>query len=198
MAKERLTAESWRGFRASEFPSQSWCAEGDELRARAGAEPIDLISRRRYRNFVLSLEWWLPEAGNSGIMYRASEDWPETWQSGPEMQLLDDLQHPDGARPETRCGALYDLLAPITQPIGAEPAFKTAQLRVEGSTVEHWLNGDCVLRYALDDPELGRRINQSKFRDYPAFGRQREGHVVLQHHRTDARFRNIHIEALPD
>lgn len=44
--------------------------------------------------------------GNSGILYKVTEEYDAPWQSGPEMQLLDNPNHPDGRVPETSCGAL--------------------------------------------------------------------------------------------
>ena len=51
-----------------------------------------------------------------------------------------------------------------------------------------------VLGYDLASEELRERIARSKFRDYPGFGRLEEGHIVLQHHGTEAWFRRLRIE----
>lgn len=181
-----------------DFPHGSWEVEGETLCARGSAKPVDLISRKPFRSFVLGLEWRLPYEGNSGVLYRVAENQTQAWQSGPEMQLIDDEHHPDRNQAETSCGALYALLAPEQGYFPADPSFKTAQLIVRGDYVEHWLDGLRVLAYNLSDPALQEKISQSKFKDYPQFAKQREGHIVLQHHSTDAWFRNIRIQALPD
>lgn len=197
MAVTKLLAGAWRGFRMAYFPNGSWQLEAGVLRAQAKAKPIDLVTREVYRNFVLTLEWCLPRGGNSGVLYRVSENWPAPWQSGPEMQLLDDQEHPDSQRPETSCGALYGLLEPEQGNFPADTLFRSARLLVHDSYVEHWLNDSKVLDYKLSDPALQSRIAQSKFKDCPGFGRQREGHIVLQHHGTEAWFQNIRIQVLP-
>src|SRR5215475_850994 len=100
------------------------------LRTVAEAEPIDLITRHQYRHFALDLEWRVASGGNSGILYRVSEALPHAWQSGLEMQLLDDARHPDSQIPETSAGAIYGLIAPrqkILQPIDS---FNTARIVV--------------------------------------------------------------------
>ena len=51
---------------------------------------VDLISIDIYNNFELELEWKVPEGGNSGIFYFATEEGDYIWQSAPEMQVLDD------------------------------------------------------------------------------------------------------------
>ncbi|MCH2342184.1 hypothetical protein ACGFZ7_17440 [Pseudomonas sp. NPDC047963] len=62
---ERLDASRWRAWHGDEFPIDCWRAAGDELQAIAGTRRVDLISRERYRDFVLRLEFALPVAGNS-------------------------------------------------------------------------------------------------------------------------------------
>src|SRR5687768_12011606 len=107
---EPLTHDDWRGYLQQDFPDESWVWEGDVLRTIADGPRVDLISRERYGDFALRFEWCVAEGGNSGVLYRVTEDYDEAWQSGPEMQLLDDPRHPDGRNPTTCCGALYGLL----------------------------------------------------------------------------------------
>jgi hypothetical protein len=187
---------NWRGYRRAEFPKGSWIIKGDCLRAIAEAERVDLVSRKCYRDFIVSLEWRLPRGGNSGILYRVSEDLPQAWQSGPEMQLLDDEHHPDAADPKTSCGSLYGLLAPSNKQLLPERSFHTARVVVRGTYVEHWLNARRVLAYDLADQRLRALITDTKFKDFPAFAKEAQGHIVLQHHGTDAWFRDIRIEEL--
>ena len=111
-AREILSLGSWRGYQRDTFPTGSWVCEGDMLRTVAEAECIDLITQQQYRNFDLELEWQVVSGGNSGLLYRVIETQPHTWQSGPEMQLLDDAHHPDGRTPESSAGALYGIIAP--------------------------------------------------------------------------------------
>jgi hypothetical protein len=66
-----------------------------------------------------------------------------------------------------------------------------------GTYLEHWLNEQKVLTYDLADEGLGELIAKSKFKNFPQFAREAEGHIVLQHHGTDAWFRNIYVEERP-
>lgn len=193
---ESLTRADWRGYRREDFPHASWRWEDDVLRAIADGPRVDLISRQRYGDFILRFEWCLPEGGNSGVLYRVSEDYDEAWQSGPEMQLLDDPRHPEGTNPNTGCGALYHLLpCSLMEPLPPN-LFVSGRVVVSGTKVEHWLTGQEVLAYDLSGPMLRRHIAASKFKDFPSFGTVPEGHIVLQHHGTGAAFRNIRIEAI--
>lgn len=189
-----LTMEHWRAWHGEAFPLGSWRPIEGGFEAIAGAPRIDLISRATYRHFIFRFEFSLPAAGNSGVLYRVDESAELSWHSGPEMQLLDDDRHPDGREPTTRNGALYGLLRPELE-TQIEPArFISGALVLCDGQAEHWLRGQQVLRYRLDDPELHKRIAASKFRVYPRFAQADRGHIVLQHHGEAASFRRLSIE----
>lgn len=190
-----LIPRAWRGYRQPGFPEESWKIEDEVLHARAGAARVNLVSEHSYGDFDLSFEWRLPVGGNSGMLYRVSEDCDEAWQSGPEMQLLDNANHPDGAVPETACGALYGLVAPAHAPQSPPGLYNIARISVQGSQLEHWLNGVRVLACDFASENFRARVAQSKFRECPRFAAVSRGHIVLQHHGTDAWFRRIRIEA---
>src|SRR5688572_18391656 len=152
-----LDSGAWRGYRLDRFPHESWAVEGRGLRGLPQPRGISLVSRERFGDFDLSLEWRLPVGGNSGVMCRVTEEDAAPWQSGPEMQLLDDANHPDGRVPETSCGALYGLYAPRAVPTCAPGLYNIARISVHGSRVEHWLNGVRVLACDLASDEFQAR-----------------------------------------
>lgn len=192
-----LTLEDWRAWHGETFPLGSWRTFEGGFEAMAGAPRIDLVSRATYRNFIFRFEFSLPVAGNSGVLYRVDESAALSWHSGPEMQLLDDRAHPDGREPTTRNGALYGLLRPeFETPIEPDRFIEGALILRDGE-VEHWLCGQRVLRYRLDDPAVRERIAASKFRHHPGFANAERGHIVLQHHGEAVRFRRLSLEA-PD
>ena len=73
----------------------------------------DLVTDKEYADFELKLEWKISPCGNSGIMYNVVEspDYDYVWQTGPEMQVLDNVCHPDAKIETHRAGDLYDLIA---------------------------------------------------------------------------------------
>ncbi len=191
-----LDATQWRAWHGADFPEGSWYRDEEQLCAIVGAPRIDLISRERYANFILRFEYALPVGGNSGVFYRVDEAAELAWHSGPEMQLLDDAVHPDGAEPTTRNGALYGLRA-TQQETPIEPgSFMEGALVVRDADVEHWLDNRMVLSYRLDDPDLRMQIRASKFADKPLYAQATAGHIVLQHHGEAVRFRRLSIEPL--
>jgi hypothetical protein len=103
--------------------------------------------------------------------------------------------HPDGRIPETSCGALYGLHAPERAPPCPPRLYNIAGIRVHGTRVAHWLNGVRVVDCDLAGEAFRARVRSSKFRDHPLFARASDGRIVLQHHGTEAWFRNIRIES---
>ena len=191
-APDLSAAAHWRASRGRGFPAGRWSVDDGRLRAHAAGPPVSLTSRSRFLDFDLSFEWKLAPAANSGVFYRVSETLEAPWQSGAEMQLVD-AAHADSRVPETSCGALYGLYAPASSPGVRAGAFNTGRIRVRRSRVEHWLNGARVLACDLASDEFRARVAHSRFRDFPAFARSPEGHIVLQHHGSDAWFRNVRI-----
>lgn len=130
------------------------------------------------------------------VFYRVDEAAELAWHSGPEMQLLDDAVHPDGAEPTTRNGALYGLRATQQETPIKPGSFMEGALVVRDAEIEHWLDNRMVLSYRLDDPDLRMQIRTSKFADKPLYAQATAGHIVLQHHGEAVRFRRLSIEPL--
>ena len=187
--------DAWRGYRKPALPDGWQAIDGSLVLAAAGAG--DIITRERFRNFDLRLEWKVAPGGNSGIFYRASEEGDYIWQSASEMQVLDDERHADGKSQLTSAGsnfALYPVPRGASRPAGE---WNAVRLLVNGNHVEHWLNGVKVVDYELGSLEWGSRVRASKFASMPLYGRSPQGHIGLQDHGDRVEFRNIRIRVLP-
>jgi Domain of Unknown Function (DUF1080) len=196
MADRELTSKDWRGYAQGVFPQGSWSFDGDVLHAMAAGPRVDLTTREAFRDFVLRFQWRLPRAGSSAVLCRVNEDAGPAAHTGPAMQLLDDEHHPDGADALTSCGAFYGVLAPWHDLRSSGNAYHTTRIVVTGSHIEYWIDDTQVLGCDLASEELRERIARSRFRDYAAFAREREGRIVLQHRGTDVWFRRVRIETL--
>ena len=190
------STDAWRGFRQDSFPDKVWKVDGRTLRTIVGGESRDLITREKYRDFELELEWKIAPGGNSGIIYLVSEDFDQTYQTGPEMQVLDDAKHRDGKDPKTSAGALYGLIAPVNKVLKPVGQWNKVRLVVHNGHVEHWLNKRKVLDYELGSDQLKHLIAGSKFKDFPRFAQNREGYVALQYHGDEVWYRKIRIRSL--
>jgi len=106
--------------------SDKWAVDDGAIHYTGGRGAGDLVTDKEYGDFELEVEWKIAEGGNSGIIYHVHED-PEfkaTYNTGPEMQVLDNERHPDakqGRDGNRTAGAIYDLQKPIT-PMAAKPA----------------------------------------------------------------------------
>lgn len=188
------TTNGWRGFRQRAVP-KGWVVEDGSLVREAGGG--DLITLRAYRNFELALEWRISEGGNSGIMYRVTEEGKETYETGPEMQVLDDAKHPDGKSRLTSAGACYGLYpspAGVVHPAGE---WNQVKIVVNGKHVEHWLNGVKVVEYELQSPDWETRVAASKFAQWKGYGLAPSGYIALQDHGDRVEYRSIRIRELP-
>ncbi|MCM3902644.1 MAG: DUF1080 domain-containing protein [Pyrinomonadaceae bacterium] len=190
------STDAWRGFRQEGFPDKVWKVEGATFRTIVGGESRDIVTKEKYRDFELELEWKVAPGGNSGIIYLVSEDFDETWKTGPEMQVLDDGKHADGKDPKTSAGALYGLIAPVNKRLHPAGKWNKVRVIVHNGHVEHWLNGKKVLEYESGSDQLKRLIAESKFKDFPRFAQNREGFVALQHHGEEVWYRKIRIRSL--
>ena len=185
------STSGWRGFKQQAPPAGWQVVDGALTRVGSGG---DLMTVDQFGSFELQLEWKIAPGGNSGIMFHVSEDEAEAYHTGPEVQVLDNGGHKDGKDPLTSAGACYALYAPskdMTRPPGT---WNAVRLVVNGSRVQHWLNGTKVVEYDMASAEWKTKVAASKFNEWPKFGTIPEGYIVLQNHGDRVAYRNIKIK----
>ncbi|MDR1500839.1 MAG: DUF1080 domain-containing protein, partial [Prevotella sp.] len=186
------TTNGWRGAKISNFPEKGWVVDNGILKVlkSGGGESTnggDIVTTRKYKNFILSVDFKITEGANSGIKYFVNPDLNKGEGSaiGCEFQILDDDKHPDaklGVRGNRKLGSLYDLIpAPENKPFNKKD-FNTAVVVVKGNKVEHWLNGVKILEYERNNDMWKALVNYSKYRDWPNFGNTAEGNILLLDH----------------
>lgn len=199
------STEHWRQYGHDSFPASGWVIEDDALVYRpqqnpGGVSGGDIITRQTFQDFELELEWLVEEGANSGIFYHALEqpDQAIYW-SALEMQVLDDENHPDsflGVNGNRQAGSLYDLLPINPKTVNPHGQWNQARIVSKGPVIEHWLNGEMVLRFERWTVEWFAMLRQSKFSTHNEFGAMRSGHIGLQDHGDVVKFRNIRIREL--
>lgn len=188
------TTKGWRGYGTDSMPSGWQVVDGVLARvARAG----DIIFNEKFKNFELSIDWKIAPKGNSGIFYRAIEGPEAIYHSGPEMQVLDDSGHADGRTPLTSAGAVYGLYPAVPGVVKPVGEWNTARILVNGNHVEHWLNGQRIAEYELWSADWTKRVADSKFRQWPEYGKATEGYIGLQEHGNWIGYRNIKLRPMP-
>lgn len=201
------TTDGWRGAKLDAFPSHGWKIENGILKVikSGGAESAnggDIVTTRKYKNFILSVDFKITEGANSGIKYFVNPGLNKGEGSaiGCEFQILDDQKHPDaklGVKGNRKLGALYDLIPVSEDKPFKKNEFNTATVIVMGNHVEHWLNGVKLLEYERNNQMWNALVAYSKYRDWPNFGNAVEGNILLQDHGDEVWFKNVKIKELP-
>ena len=197
----RSTA-GWRGYKSKTVPA-SWKVEHGSLLSRREKDKStgDIITFAEYADFELVLQWKMTKGGNSGVIYRATEEHDQVWQSGPEYQILDNEGHLDGLNRQASAGACYAVFAPakdITRPLGQ---WNQSRILAKGKHVEHWLNGEQLLAYDVDSDRWKAHVKTSKFfltaYGQGNWGQAGKGHIGLQDYGGAIEYRNIKIRPMP-
>jgi hypothetical protein len=204
------TAAGWRGAGAANFPPKGWTIEDgaispNKVKSLRGG---DIVTTKKYKNFILEVDFKVTEGANSGIKYFIQSEPNKLNTSGFEFQVLDDLRHPDakeGIDGNRTVGSLYDLVTAnskrfdASQPVkrvNAIGQWNRARIEVAGARVTHFLNGVKVLEITKGSPEFKADIAKSKFSKVPKFGEYEDGYILLQDHGDQVSFKNIKIKEL--
>jgi hypothetical protein len=186
----RSTA-GWRGFKTP-APDRGWRVEDGALTPDPKTSK-DLVTKANYGNFELDFDWKISPKGNSGVIYHVIPVGDETYESGPEYQILDNAH---GEPPLQRAASLFALYAPskdMTRPVGQ---FNHGRLVVDHGRVQHWLNGEKVVEYDINSPDFKARVAGSKFKQWPQFATGKTGAIALQNHGDAVWFKNLKIKVL--
>lgn len=196
------TTDGWRGYNKDTFPEKGWEVKDGMLSVLPDGGGGDIITTEVYEDFILKLEWRVEKGGNSGIFYAALEqpEQPIYW-SAPEIQILDNENHPDATRGKNgnrKATSLYDLIPADPQNANPYDEWNSIRIVVEnnGAHVEHWMNGEKVVEYERWTDEWHEMLRESKFAPHPEFGAAHKGYIGLQDHGNRVDFRNIKIKEL--
>jgi cytochrome c len=200
------STEGWKGY-LKDNPGSSWVIQngmlmldskkGDDGRFRA-EDGGDIMTKGTYKDFEFTVDWRISSCGNSGIIYfvHESEEYENTYNTGPEMQILDDVCHPDTKYPTHRSGDLYDMIEGKYGTVKPAGEWNTAKIISKDGKIEQWQNGRKIVEVTMFDDTWKRRIENSKFKNMPGFGTYNVGHIALQDHDNPVWFKNIKIRKL--
>ena len=181
------------------FRDSTWTWNAGVVACRPGPHEYGwLRSPVEVTDFLLQVEWKVPERGNAGIFLRARPvDWilPPTeenrlrvaalgltWPSRTGLELQTQADAGEANRYST--GSLYRHAAPCANP--TKPGeWNRSTVRARGPRVEVWNNGAQVL-----DADLNR--SGDTLPNPPL-----KGYIGLQNHGTPAEYRSIRLKRLP-
>lgn len=195
----------WHSYGKS-APGSAWNVDSNAIHLDVSAnkgyqtkDGGDLVSADEYENFDLKLEWKISKNGNSGIVFLIHEDttiYKESWNTGLEMQVLDNDGHSDGKIPKHRAGNLYDLIAASPETVKGPGEWNQAEIVVNNGKLDLSLNGTVVVSTTMWDDNWKKMVAASKFGVMPNWGTFKQGHIALQDHGNEVWYRNIMIKKL--
>jgi hypothetical protein len=200
------TTRGWHKYGDGPVGS-SWKADSTlhlDASKRAGWQSSgggDIVTDEEFENFHLKLDWKIDTGGNSGIMFYVHEGSDTTkyqypWQTGPEMQVLDNQRNEDGKIDKHHAGDLYDLIACSKETVKPALEWNHAEIVANNGKLNLYLNGENVVSTTLWDDNWKKLVADSKFKDMPDFGTFKKGKISLQDHGFNVWFRNIKIKKL--
>ncbi|MCX8037620.1 MAG: DUF1080 domain-containing protein [Candidatus Sumerlaeia bacterium] len=179
----------------------AWKVEDGILRC-SGGEGGWLSTDKEFSDFELSLEFRLPQGGNSGVFLRHPGTGDGAY-TGMEIQVLDDYaKQYDNLRAVQYTGSIYDVQAAApgvtkkedpekwkdraTKPAGQ---WQKMDILCVGRKVKISINGRVVVDANLDD-------YPDKVAKHPGLKRT-SGFIGLQNHGSGVDYRNIRIRPIP-
>jgi len=195
------TTDGWRTYKRNDV-APGWKVVDGTLTCADPKNAGDLVTTDNFDWFELSLEYNISVGGNSGVMFHVVDGPALTWQSGPEIQLLDNKA--EGGQESQLAGWLYQLYKPdidpkTGKPIDAtKPAGQWNELRVlvTPEKCETYMNGVKYYQFVLGSQDFNDHVAKSKFASMAKFAKSDSGYIALQGDHGQVAFRNIKIRPI--
>ncbi len=193
--------DGWKAYTSE--GTGSWLVEDGLLAASGNGSDSNgyIITRKQYDNFDLKFEWKIAPEGNSGILYHVieSEKYATPYLTGPEYQLIDDIDFPEELEEWQKAGADYAMYIADNSKKNLKQVgeWNSSRILFDNGHVEHWLNGEKILEFEAWTDEWFALKNSGKWENAPEYGLSSVGHISLQDHGSKVWFRNMKIKELP-
>lgn len=169
-----------------------WKVENGELIAARTNQNI--WTKKKYGDLAISLEFKTAADTNSGVLLRCG-DLNQWIQTTVEVQIL---QPNLMAKPSHRCGGIFDCVAPASTPLKPVGEWNSMLVIAKGDMIYARLNGVWVIATDLSqwdtagkNPDGSPNKFRAALKNFP-----KEGHLGLQDHGQDVRFRNVKVKEL--
>lgn len=187
----------WHTFKKMEVVG--WIIEDGAL--TTDGKGGDLVTDKEYENFILEFDFKLSPKGNSGVVYKVQEPVSDaayfaTYSSGPEFQLIDDINYPAQLNETQKTGANYDMHPPKSLPSNKAGEWNHGIIQVQDNKITHTVNGNVVVEYTYGDQAWKDQVAKSKFAKWPYAQPHAKGKIALQGHNDRVYFKNLKIKEL--
>jgi hypothetical protein len=150
-----------------------------------------LMTEKEYSDFELRLEFKMPEKGNSGVALRSAMEGNPSFESGMEIQLLDDEWHKKnykGLKDTQLTGSIYGIVPPSKNALKPVGQWNKMRIIAKGPQITVELNGEKIVDANLND-------HKDKVKEHKGLLRPK-GHLGLQSHDGRVEFRNLFVKEL--
>jgi hypothetical protein len=174
-----------KGEPGQDAPKDEWLVKDGMLTAKPGHSWLS--TKEMYGDYVLRLEWRVPENGNSGVFIRVPDLKPgqQPYVEGMEIQVLDDKgpEYAGKLKAWQYAGSIYGAVAAENSGYKGAGEWNTMEITCKGDEVTVAMNGNKIAT-----------ADVTKFEELKS--RQRRGYIGLQNHGTPVDYRNLQIKVL--
>lgn len=168
-----------------ENPDSKWTVKEGVLVAAPGTGWLS--TKEMYGDYVLRLEWRVPENGNSGVFIRVPDLKPgqRPHVEGIEVQVLDDKgpQYAGKLEPYQYAGSIYGAVPAKNSGYKGAGEWNSFEITCQGETISVVMNGNKVA-----EADVTKIESLTK--------RPRRGYIGLQNHGSGVEFRKIELKEL--
>jgi hypothetical protein len=166
-------------------PDNKWTIKDGVLTAAPGTGWLS--TKEMYGDFVLKLEWRVPENGNSGVFIRTPDLKPGQHPhiDGIEIQVLDDNgpQYKGKLEPYQFSGSIYGAVPAKDSGYTGAGKWNSFEITCRGEKISVVMNGNKVAEADVTQIETLSK-------------RPRRGYIGLQNHGSGVEYRNIELKVL--
>ncbi len=185
------TLNGWHNFKKPDI-RPGWQVQNGALVCVDPHNAGDIVTVDKFDWFELSIDYNISRAGNSGIMFHVTEDGATVWQTGPEIQILDNKEGKD----PNKAGWLYQLYTTETDATKPPGEWNRLRVLISPEKCEHVMNGVKYFEYVLGSEDFNARVAKSKFGKMPYFAKATSGTIALQGDHGQVSYRNIKIRPI--
>jgi hypothetical protein len=193
--------DEWMNARTKTFPQAGWVIKDGTLSIQPAGKGGDIVTKDKFRNFELVVDFNYAPKANSGIKYFIDTEVNDGKMAsiGCEYQVLDNRLHPDakaGINGNRTLSSLYDLIPAKNVRDNGANQWNRAIIVVNGNKVQHWLNGQLTVEYERGSDAWKEYVSKSKFNNTKGFAEVTEGRILLQDHGDLVSYKNIKIREI--
>lgn len=158
----------------------------------------DLVTNKAYENYELTFEWQMALRGNGGVFINVQEspEFPATYRTGPEYQLLEPA-HSDTQTPKKQAGSLWGVSEQSNPAVAKSTGqWNSSKIIQKDGKIEFYLNGILTAEEDFNSAAWKSKLRKSNFAENPDFGKVAKGKIALQNWYFDSWFRNMKIREL--